>query len=114
MEPLIQRYFLFLWDQDRQQLPGFLSDRAATIKRLVVRDMYCMVIIRIKQHLLYPFFSSQEKLCIYFPVKYYVTVWFIAVNSFPFIKDNKHYLYTSERKEWKYPFSANLEAEYTA
>lgn len=23
-------------------------------------------------------------------------------------------MFTSERKEWKYPFSANLEAEYTA
>jgi hypothetical protein len=37
-----------------------------------------------------------------------------SIASF-FIKDNKHYyLYTSERNEWKYPFSANLEAEYIA
>lgn len=26
----------------------------------------------------------------------------------------KKMMHTSERKEWKYPFTANLEAEYTA
>lgn len=41
-------------------------------------------------------------------------LWFIAVSYFPFIKDNEHCLHTSERKEWKYPFRAYLEAEYTA
>jgi hypothetical protein len=111
MELAIQSYLLLLWDQDRQQLPGFLSDRAATIKILAVHDMYS-TIIRIKQHLLYLFFG--DKLCIYFPVIYYGVVYCSQLLPF-FIKDNKHYyLYTSERNEWKYPFSANLEAEYIA
>lgn len=31
-----------------------------------------------------------------------------------FGRNNKQYVHTSERKEWKYPLSAYLEAEYTA